>query len=813
MHSLRAGLWALLLLVSSALLAQHTGVTGRVLSATGDEPLPFVNITYNGTGRGTASDIDGKFRLDAPVEISQVRFSFVGFEVLTLTPQQIAAQKGVVRLKEKTTGLNEVTVYSKENPAHRIIRRATANRDVNNPENLETFSYESYNKLLVTMNPDSIDFMNDDGSIDTSLKEFKDFMQDHHLFFMESATERQYVKGKRDYENVLASRVSGFKNTEFALLATNLQSFSLYDDFIEILGVKYLNPISKGSTNRYFFLLQDTVYSGTDSVFVVSFRPRPGHTFRPLTGLLYIHTDGYALQNVIAQQTDSNGISVRIRQNYARMEGHWFPQQLNADIFFPGVSVNGIRPRGIGRTYLKNIRILPELNPRSIPRVNLETSPKALQQSEDFWSQYRPDTLDSRQQNTYTFIDSLSEAENFEQRLNFFQALFSGKLRVGVVDFDLGRLFNYNIYEGFRLGAGVELNERTVWWWRPELWAAYGFADQTWKWGGGMTFTLNRRQGLEFYAGYSYDLRETGSQDLLNRPPMSILTQDFRRFGITQWDLANTYTARITWQALPRVTTYLGWEGRRHNVLGPYTYTRENGEPGPQPALYSEAQLAFWWTPRARMVLGSKGLRRSDGLYPSYKFEVRQGLEDLGSNFSYTRLDAEYRDVWNWRRLGATHFTLRAGTRLGESNASMAYAPQTFRYTTQQWPYGPVLADPQSFQTLQNNAYLMGTFASMEWRQKLGPLLGRDREKFKPQFDVIARALWGLPDKSGGLHQGTDRLGANGQLAPEAGYYEFGVEVNRLWSTLGVGVYYGGPAGNDPNPSFFTARLTISGLF
>jgi hypothetical protein len=803
----------MLLCCATMAQAQPFEVKGRVVGGSDNDPMPFVNITYNGTGRGTAADIDGKFVLTAAEPIQVIQFSFVGYETQRMTPAELQAQKGVVKMKEKAEGLKEVTVFAKENPAHRIIRRTTANRERNNPENLETFQYETYNKLVFTMNPDSLEVFDDKGNMDTSMAELKSFLEKRHLFFLESVTERSYVKGKRDYEKVLASRVSGFQAADFTLLATQLQSFSLYNDFIEILGTSYLNPISKGSTSRYYFLMQDTVYSGADTVFVVSFRPRPGHSFNPLTGLLYINTADYALQNVVAQPNDTSTLGIRIRQNYEKLEGHWFPKQLNSDLYFKGISVNGATPKGIGRTYLRNIKILPPLEPKDIPRVNLEWSGRALKQDSSFWDSYRPDSLDPRQKETYRFMDSLGKAENFDRKLAFFRALTTGKLRIGVVDFDLGRLFNYNIYEGFRLGVGAELNERVLWWWKPEAYVAYGFADATWKWGTGMTFVLDRNRGLELYGGYSYDLIETGTTDLLAKPAASILAQDYRRFGITQWDLVNSITARVKWQMLPRVTTTIGWEGRRHLVLGDYTFVNSENMAMNNPAEFSEAQLSLYWTPAARMELGPRGIRRTGGLYPAYSVEVRQGLPDLGSDFSYTRLDAQYKDVWTWRRIGETHFTLRAGTRLGETNATLLYAPATFRYSTNQWPFGPVLADPSSFQTMQNNNYLMASFAQVEWRQKLGTLLGRDRKKFKPTFDVIARALVGLPDQTGGLHLGGETLARQSTLAPEQGYYEVGLEINRLFNTLGVGFFYGGPGTGDPTPSFFTTRLTIQGIF
>jgi TonB-dependent starch-binding outer membrane protein SusC len=55
-------------------------VSGIVLSADDNEPLPGVNITEKGTVNGTVTDIDGKFTFNVLSQNSTLVFSFIGFE-------------------------------------------------------------------------------------------------------------------------------------------------------------------------------------------------------------------------------------------------------------------------------------------------------------------------------------------------------------------------------------------------------------------------------------------------------------------------------------------------------------------------------------------------------------------------------------------------------------------------------------------------------------------------------------------------------------------------------------------------------------
>ncbi len=58
--------------------AQQRQVTGTVISAEDNLPLPGVNIRIKGTTRGAISDIDGKYSIQAS-ENETLVYSFVGF--------------------------------------------------------------------------------------------------------------------------------------------------------------------------------------------------------------------------------------------------------------------------------------------------------------------------------------------------------------------------------------------------------------------------------------------------------------------------------------------------------------------------------------------------------------------------------------------------------------------------------------------------------------------------------------------------------------------------------------------------------------
>ena len=72
-------LWLLGLLISVQVFAQDRKLSGTVTDATTGEALIGVNVTGKGTTTGTVTDLDGKYNLDLPKEVTTLVFSYVGY--------------------------------------------------------------------------------------------------------------------------------------------------------------------------------------------------------------------------------------------------------------------------------------------------------------------------------------------------------------------------------------------------------------------------------------------------------------------------------------------------------------------------------------------------------------------------------------------------------------------------------------------------------------------------------------------------------------------------------------------------------------
>lgn len=767
-----------------------------MIDAGNGQSLPFVSVLIKGTAAGTLTDIDGKFELKAPEGSAPLglEFSFLGYEKQSIALNSIADPgKMTVKLKAVGVQLNAITVVAGENPAHRIIKNASRNRVLNNPEKMHSFSYNSYNKFFVTADLSaSIDSVSVE---DTTLSGVAKFFKKQHLLLIESVTERLFLFPNNNKEKVLASRVSGFKNSPFALMATQMQSFSFYGDFISVLDQKYLNPISKGSTKKYFFLLEDTLYNGKDSVFVISFKPRKNKKFAGLKGVLYINSNGYAIQNVIAEpdRPDDYTLSIKVQQKYEFVEGkQWFPVQLNTDWVWKNATVASKKDptkranlKAVSRSYIKDIVLNPQLKKRQFNEVEVEVNRDADRQDDVFWNKYRTDTLDNRDKKTYKVIDSVGKAKNLDKKILFMETLFSNKVPMGFLDLDLDKVFRANDYEVVRLGAGFHTNQRLSKWFSLGAYTGYGIYDKAWKYGGDASVFIWRKKELALKASYEKDLVESGGTFFYaNLKPLSN-SEVFRDAYVSVFDHLQRYQAAISFRAFKylKANVYANHQVRFGQTAFGFrgndgtTYLRDTfniNEAGVQlKFLYKEK---FIQTPRAKLSFGSD--------YPVVFINIAKGFKQpfagWNGDFDYWRLDLKVDLKKTFKTIGTTSVQFNAGKVFGD-------VPYTLLYNNKGcfwWKFN--LSAVNSFETMQLNEFVSSQWVAVFINHNIGRFL-KPGKKFNPELELTHNMGIGNLEHPGSIYNiNTNTI--------EKGYVESGFRILNIiksgFTTLGVGAFY-----------------------
>lgn len=790
----------LLIIFSIFIQAQGHRVAGRVIDADSRVALPFVNIVINDGSRGGTTDIDGKFSLKSNEPVQILKLSYVGYEPLiyAVTP---GSKNHVIKLQKVEYELPEYVVYPTENPAHRIIRNAVENRDKNNPEKLPAFAYTSYDKMIFTLELDSLPMV-DTLEMDTT-EDFREFLDKHHLFMMESVSERKFRAPDKNFEKVVATKVSGFKDPIFVFLLSQWQSTSFYDERIEIMNTNYVNPISGGSTRKYFFLIQDTLFYGEqDSVFVISFRPGLNTNFDGLKGVISINTKNWAIQNVIAEPAKFNaGIGFKIEQMYEMItEDQWFPVQHNTQFIATVVSTDSSQsiqigvggdslaenatriPFGTGKSYIRNITLDTNFKRREFGNIEVDVDPNANFRDESFWNAYRIDSLTDKERNTYHYIDSIGKEENFDRYARNFESLMTGRIPWGHIDLDINRFLRYNSYEGFALGVGLHTNERISRTFKVGGYVRYGFKDKKFKYGGDFNINIYRHWDLTWDLAYMNDVTETSGVKFwdetfkLNDPDL------FREFHIKLMDETINYNTSLGFRTFKFMNVNLGLSRSQKTVTNDYRYGISEGTVNVlfDSFVFSEVSLGLRYAYGEKFV---QNVRKKISLgtnYPIVWFQYTRGIQGfLDGDFEYNRYDLKIEKSFYTNYLGKTSLRLMAGyvdsdipyTNLYNGNAS-------YRQFS--------LYAPNSFGTMRMNEFLSNKYVSLYFQHDFEKLLFKGKI-FKPEFGIATHLAFGWLDYTESHYNITYKT-------MEMGYYESGLLINNLLNlkiySLGLGAFY-----------------------
>ena len=802
----------------------QTLITGKIADADTGNPLPFVNVIYN-NNFGVSSNLDGFFKIETKENITKLLIKSLSFkDTLIFIKNKISDH--FILLKKDDYYIDEVIIFPKENPADRIIKKVVKNRKFNNPEkNLNTFSYESYNKFIG--NPDKksinrIDSIFDEkrnikkmkrndsllnagktkkyiakiDSLDVikidsvrkargyySLKEFTD-VQD--LLINETVSKIKYKAFGKYIETIIASRTSGVKDPSFFLIATQFQSFTFYDDFISLGEKRYLNPISKGSTRKYLFVIEDTVYTSSgDTVFNISFRPRKNINFNGLKGVLNINTNKYAIQSVIAEPfKELNLIEVKIRQNYEFVDNkQWFPKELNTILFLRNEQLLGKNPKIFvnanfiysGKTYLSDIKINPNFEKENFKSCDIEVRSDAGEKDSIFWNTHRRIKLTEKDKRTYHNIDSIGKAINLDFKLNILKSIISGYIPYKIFDIDIQKLFSYNNYEGFRLGFGFVTNTKLSKYLSLGGYAAYGFKDKQIKFGSEFNILPFGNKDFKINFTIQKDVFETGSLYFIDDKNI-FFSETYRNQLINK--MYNFEKIQLNFYSHQINSVKINLFARKSLINNKYFTVSDNTITNLSYNL-SEAGLQMKISPNSKYqkYLDEKMIVIQKD--PIFWLNLLKGFEEFDGKFNFMKITAKVSESFQTKILGRTNFQLKAGYISGD-------VPYLYLFNGY-GSYEKLAVDTKnSFNTMRMNEFVSDKFVSLFFRQDFSSLIFKTKN-YSPEISFITNIGWG------GLSKEYNYYFSSGTL--ENVYSESGILIDHIISLrnvigLGAGIYY-----------------------
>jgi len=760
-------------------------IRGYIFTQSNREPIPFVNIIINGKSVGTTTDIDGHFSLTVEDTSVTLNISHISHEPKSVVFSRGDAFPVKIFLKPSIHELKAVAILPEENPAHRIIDSLLAHVPDNDPKNIPFYTCTIYEKIKATV--DSITF--NAVEKDTTLVPLRDYFSKNDLLIMENILEKTFIKPNRDYNKVIATKMSGVKDPALLGVATlaQLQSISLYDPTFVIGAVDYISPVSKGSTKRYFFLIQDTTYSEQgDTIFQISYRPRRGVSFNGLQGVLSINTDGWALQNAVASpyNADTSLLKVQHREMYRQLEdGRWFPYQVHSDYVFKNFTPFIETLTLTGRSYYSDVNLSEK--PKRLGEVGTEMLPDAGKKDTIFWDDYRVAPLSMREQNTYQAIDSLMGGR-LESWLKVALALTDMKIKVGMLNLDLDKILRYQEYQGFYLGMGITTNHEFSKTLELGGFWGYGFKDDKTKYGGHASVMLYRPRNIKLKASYTFDGLAVG-QDAFYQVNKSLLLSDYyQQFFIRRVDYTETLGGSFFIDPLPYLQAETGFYHTFRHPSYDYTFVPTGQTAFETATVQMKLRYAFRESrltlPHKRQIMYS--VRHP---YPVVSLNYTHGFKDiLGGDFDYNRLEGKIQQSIHWRLLGKTQIDLCGGYLFEDIPYSLLFSPASTFLPSK--TLNTTIYSFTSFATMRRNEFVndraLTLFFSHDFKYFFGKPSGKIIKIIDFQPAIVTNIGWGTlrkPENHSGIEVSDMHLG----------YFESGIMLRKfLMKILDVGCMY-----------------------
>ena len=784
---------------SEILLAQSYTLSGKITDERNRQPLAFVNVVINEGLQGVISDIDGKYEITTNEPILKVKFSSIGYE-----PKEILLEdnqkKCNVALTPMTFELGEVTVDAGENPAHRIIDSLMTHRKANNPNSLESYRYNIYDKMVFTIDSSSFGqaLAKDTAYEMTKLRLFDSIMKKSDLMVMETSSEVLFKSPDRKLQHVLGTKVAGMREPTFIYLVNSMQSVSFYDETVNITGTDYVNPISRGNKTHYFFTLEKVEPIGQgDSLYVISFHPMRGSTFNGLRGTMTINSDGWALQSVKASPNDNEGLFIAdIQQLYQKVEGQWFPKQLNTNLKFPSVAVSmdgsNFPMVAIGKSYLSDIEINPEISKRQFSDIEINVNPDAAFRDESFWDARRIDSLTERVKATYILIDSLTQGTDiFDRVLGFTdKLLYESAIPIGSINLDLDKILNISGTRGFYFGLGLSTNDKLSRWLSLNGSFGYWTKIKSLDYGGGFKIRLNRQRQMELAFQYTHRSEPIGEfGGLLEMENNSLLSTSNYKYSFYENVHARSDRFSLTFSTrfARHFKAYLNFS-RSHKQYNAQFYHI------PSDSLtegrFTTAELKLRFAYNEKFISFPNGIRSLGTLYPIVWVSYQHAFPNLfGGEFEYDRFKFEVSKNFYTPYLGVAKVLLQAGYAT-ESCPVM----ETFNILGSYNNFG--IYSPGSFGTMRMDEFFCDRFVALYLSHNFSGMLWKTNSQwFKPELSIITNIGWGDMPRAKAF---PDKI-----KTMDKGYFESGIVIDGLlaasFTKLGLGVLYRYGAYSLPN--------------
>jgi len=559
--------------------------------------------------------------------------------------------------ESRESNIEEVSLSDESDPkAMAILTKLVERFEKNQPKQQKSYSFKGYNKFKIDLDQDSLKFYQDyfyhrkdslkdlGENTDFTKKELKDsldreaerkMMLRSGMFIGERALQYKFTQAEGQHIDILDSRISGVQQPiyEALALASNIDRLPV--------------SVRKDSWKFYRYYLTDSVNLNDRETYVINFRRATTENKKKFVGTIYVDKESYGLAQYIEKSKTGNDISYIGKWKW--INGSWFLENENMKFRLGNVTFKNqskAEDKTENKTKVKNDKFGSYATLENtffdfqVPDNQLTKKDfkgytfRVLDFGGKELDKYRSQPLTQRETETYPAVDSVFHAKKLDDLINKGSNILRGRIRFGKIDLPINKFFDLNRYENIRLGMGIKLNENFNKYLSPDVYAAYGFRDHTWKYGVGLDVNTTLSREAFFRVEYKNDVQAAGKFNSTlwsgvmrwQNSAASIGTFNFygyKGLGISYEDhLTDNFTFRI-----------LG-ERQEERALFPYDFQNRGNR-------FINSNFTF----TIRYVFGSKSIMTPSGQYnvaegfPRFYVNYEKALKVFGGELDYHRFD------------------------------------------------------------------------------------------------------------------------------------------------------------------------------
>ena len=515
-----------MLCVAHAALAQQI-LSGCVVDEKTGEKLPFVNVVYPRYGRGTQTNLEGKFKL--PFHEAKIRLSAIGYETSNVMIRKPGTGY-VFKLKSLESELKTAVVTAKKgkysrknNPAVELMKKVIEAKQESDLKDHDYYSIDKYTKMTFALN-EVTDKVFEEGKF----KRFP-FLKDHvevcnetgklilPINVDETVTQMIFRKDPETEKNIIIGQQSSGINDLFntgdimsTMLKDCFSDVNIYKDEVRLLQYPFTSPISTRSAIRFYrYFIVDTLQVSQDRCIRLDFTPNNPQDFG-FSGSIYVMDDStYRVRRVemgIPVRSDVNFVeNMSITQEFAQLPSG--EQVLIKDDMLVQLKlVNFLSKFQVKRTTEYSNFSFERIPDRSFKfKGETLTAANAQMQDASFWREHRNEnSLSDSESSMDQLIHKLERVKGFRPVLWIAKAFIENFVETSVnpehpSKVDIGpvnTMLTHNFVDGFRMRVSAQTTAN----FHKQLflkgYTAYGFKDHKVKGMGEVTWSFNEKAYL-----------------------------------------------------------------------------------------------------------------------------------------------------------------------------------------------------------------------------------------------------------------------------------------------------------------------------